>query len=112
MSNKTHKEIFQDCEFQVPDGYRIIKLKFRPSIFERRLEGESMDDFNKRILAPEFKVVITDANTGIETVVTLLPDQRHTLELESKPSPFDKYVKGVWIEQAPLPIYEKRAIKK
>lgn len=61
------------------------KLKFQPSIYVARMEGESSADFTKRILRDP----------------RLLADQRVSLE-QDKGGPFEDLVKGIWLEQPPL----------
>jgi len=66
-----------------------MKLKYQPSIYVAREKGETPADFIARVLKDP----------------RLLPDQRHTLEHDNRYySPFNAKVRGVWIEQAPIPV--------
>lgn len=63
------------------------KLKFQPSVFVPREEGETNQEFTARILKDP----------------RLLPDQRRSLELDDNAAVAD-LVKGIWLEQAPIEI--------
>ena len=62
------------------------KPKYQPSIYVARETDETPEAFVARVLADK----------------RLLPDQRDTLRHDS-PGFLDHLIKGIWIEQAPLP---------
>lgn len=64
------------------------KVRYQPSVYVSRNDGESVQAFIDRILADP----------------RLLQDQRTSLEQDRGPSAFDDCVRGVWIERPPLPV--------